>query len=1209
MGKIVRNSIAYTGSSNIAGNISYNNSQSQLRSTTVQNAITELSNEVINGIRQVTVMPTASLTEVGNIYQYIGETSGSLTHGYIYECRSDGGNPAVYSWVELPTFSASAEGGVGRTEEDLQGNPLGEYFNLYEDYTDPVSGDVTPRNSATGEYSHVEGFGNSTSGSYSHVEGHSNKVLSNAGSANHIEGFGNESNAPTTHIEGQSNIVAGLKLNNSTLNASKVILVGKTNLPTAASAQTDKIYVNIDSDNNYKAWEVYDNEGTPDWQLLGTLTKDTTSPNGHMEGSNNISVSEAHVEGNLNYVGGSSSYAHAEGISNVIGGGSQAGHVEGSQNFYGSGCSFGHVEGYSNTLNDGSPYNHIEGNSNSLASGNQNSHIEGSNNTVTSGGSYEIHIEGKGNSVGYSSGNVHVEGRNNTITGSQYAANISGYANTIGTGHVGLHVEGGSNTVPNGKSSVNGSTGAPLGNDLGGHIEGVSNSLVLDPNNSNMAVGKSYHIEGEQNKITYKNDSNVTTNTSNLLAQDNHIEGGGNSICGGIRNHIEGNSNWANADYSHAEGSGNKMYQQQGGHVEGQYNNISGYDTIYGYGVHYEGYSNTISGFQDGSHVEGKSNSFYVQSGYANHIEGEGNTGGTSSSRLNTVEYNHIEGIYHEIGSSVNTARYNHIEGQYNELKSLAGNTGLTIQSNHVEGNGNDVAGYASHTEGQGNQVWDSAEYAHTEGYQNIMKASYGHVEGQNNSALGWTPHVEGANNTVGSTSYTAHAGHAEGQNNTVLGSSGHVQGANNTINGGANAADAGGQRNEVLDGGHSSIVRGMNNKVDRPGQAAIGYFNRYEASNDDYSSNLLVALANEISDDTTYSSDSQTQDTKVTSLLGFGMSGYIPVKASLYKIHGIVPAASTSSNFIYIGIYNKNKVLIAKIKVTDTEENGYVDYILDIEKIIDPSGGGSSFVATEIGFIRFTSLMSAEDIGNTSIQSALLPTLMAIGNGYSRQESGETVTVRQNILEVSPNFVNINGDIYQNGEPFREGVPHFVGTTVEWAALSSAEKAAYTGGDVVFTDDNAGVGIMDNVVTKNSQNPVTSAGIYAALAEITRPDPHISTNGFYYAREYYDGRQVVHYRRHFGTTTFTANATKTVEVGSWAGLPEKFDALLEAAFQSNNYVINAIVFKDDPTAGQSLTIGSLGTDQSGNYLVFITCNGAENYVNGFTLDITMDTF
>ena len=44
-------------------------------------------------------MPTAEVNYLGKIIQYTGNTTASYTHGYFYECVSNGATPAVYSWV------------------------------------------------------------------------------------------------------------------------------------------------------------------------------------------------------------------------------------------------------------------------------------------------------------------------------------------------------------------------------------------------------------------------------------------------------------------------------------------------------------------------------------------------------------------------------------------------------------------------------------------------------------------------------------------------------------------------------------------------------------------------------------------------------------------------------------------------------------------------------------------------------------------------------------------------------------------------------------------------------------------------------------------------------------------------------------------------------------------------------------------------------
>lgn len=56
---------------------------------------------------QVSTMPTASATEEGNIYQYIGTTNANYTNGYFYKCVSDGQNPVTYSWTAIQVQASS----------------------------------------------------------------------------------------------------------------------------------------------------------------------------------------------------------------------------------------------------------------------------------------------------------------------------------------------------------------------------------------------------------------------------------------------------------------------------------------------------------------------------------------------------------------------------------------------------------------------------------------------------------------------------------------------------------------------------------------------------------------------------------------------------------------------------------------------------------------------------------------------------------------------------------------------------------------------------------------------------------------------------------------------------------------------------------------------------------------------------------------------
>ena len=82
------------------------------------------------GSIQVNTLPTASASVAGKIYQYIGSTTSSYTHGYFYECVLQSG---VYKWVNSPTQdtpSVSDKYDVNDTAETTIAD--GDYFPFYD---------------------------------------------------------------------------------------------------------------------------------------------------------------------------------------------------------------------------------------------------------------------------------------------------------------------------------------------------------------------------------------------------------------------------------------------------------------------------------------------------------------------------------------------------------------------------------------------------------------------------------------------------------------------------------------------------------------------------------------------------------------------------------------------------------------------------------------------------------------------------------------------------------------------------------------------------------------------------------------------------------------------------------------------------------------------------------------------------------------------
>lgn len=57
----------------------------------------------LNHAVQLDSFPVASEKYFGKIYQYIGTTTNDYTHGYFYQCVSNGETPAVYTWEYVQT--------------------------------------------------------------------------------------------------------------------------------------------------------------------------------------------------------------------------------------------------------------------------------------------------------------------------------------------------------------------------------------------------------------------------------------------------------------------------------------------------------------------------------------------------------------------------------------------------------------------------------------------------------------------------------------------------------------------------------------------------------------------------------------------------------------------------------------------------------------------------------------------------------------------------------------------------------------------------------------------------------------------------------------------------------------------------------------------------------------------------------------------------
>lgn len=100
------------------------------------------SNRLKNAINKYSAMPTASADNLGWIVQFTGTPDSTYTHGHLYECVSDGADPATYSWEEV-----SIGGGSGLPDQTGKGGRF-----LATDGTDASWSDNIQITGSSGSY-------------------------------------------------------------------------------------------------------------------------------------------------------------------------------------------------------------------------------------------------------------------------------------------------------------------------------------------------------------------------------------------------------------------------------------------------------------------------------------------------------------------------------------------------------------------------------------------------------------------------------------------------------------------------------------------------------------------------------------------------------------------------------------------------------------------------------------------------------------------------------------------------------------------------------------------------------------------------------------------------------------------------------------------------------------------------------------------------
>ena len=78
---------------------------------------------------QFTTLPTPSAANAGAILQYVGETTHDYTKGFFYECRLDG---TEYKWIQKNVQPGGGGGGGDIQITDLPTPSIDEFGNIYQ---------------------------------------------------------------------------------------------------------------------------------------------------------------------------------------------------------------------------------------------------------------------------------------------------------------------------------------------------------------------------------------------------------------------------------------------------------------------------------------------------------------------------------------------------------------------------------------------------------------------------------------------------------------------------------------------------------------------------------------------------------------------------------------------------------------------------------------------------------------------------------------------------------------------------------------------------------------------------------------------------------------------------------------------------------------------------------------------------------------------
>lgn len=236
--------------------------------------ISLITDEDFEAVPQWSSLPTASADYVGKIVQFIGATDSSYTHGYFYECISDGSTPATYSWSQTnaqpsdndytsllnkPSINSVTLSG-NKTSADLGIiSSIGQGSNITINTTDPAN----PVISATGQ---VNSDWNSSSGLSQILNKPSLATVATSGSYNDLS---NKPTIPAAQVNSDWNSSSGVSeiLNKPDLSvyaAASDVTAIEGKIPSAASTSNqlaDKAFVNSSISNMAANYVTSDAQG------------------------------------------------------------------------------------------------------------------------------------------------------------------------------------------------------------------------------------------------------------------------------------------------------------------------------------------------------------------------------------------------------------------------------------------------------------------------------------------------------------------------------------------------------------------------------------------------------------------------------------------------------------------------------------------------------------------------------------------------------------------------------------------------------------------------------------------------------------------------------------------------------------------------------------------------------------------------------------